>query len=123
MITSGMPKSNVNSINTVFSHLISSIGVLIAFYYGITGITCAWAYRKVAFKDTRFFFSGILFPAVGGVVLLLVGAEVIKTGGWSGAGADIIALLLGIPLVIIARLTTKGDFFKTKPIAYEEIGE
>jgi len=115
--------SNVNSINTVFSHLISSIGVLIAFYYGITGITCAWAYRKVAFKDTRFFFSGILFPAVGGVVLLLVGAEVIKTGGWSGAGADIIALLLGIPLVIIARLTTKGDFFKTKPIAYEEIGE
>ena len=47
----------------------------------------------------------------------------IKTAGWSGAGADIITLALGVPLVIIARFTTKGDFFKQKPIAYTEIGE
>jgi hypothetical protein len=48
---------------------------------------------------------------------------VIYEGGWSGSYADIITLLLGIPLVIIARFTTKGDFFKQKPIAYTEIGE
>ena len=47
----------------------------------------------------------------------------IKTAGWSGADPDIITLVLGIPLVIIARFTTKGDFFKQKPIAYTEIGE
>jgi amino acid transporter len=115
--------SNVSSVNTVFAHLISSIGVLIAFYYGVTGITCAWAYRKVAFQDTRFFFSGILLPFLGGVALLGVGAWVIKTAGWSGAGADIITLAVGVPLVILARLTTKGDFFKQKPVAYTEIGE
>ncbi len=115
--------SNVGSINNVFANLIDSIGVLIAFYYGVTGVTCFWAYRKVAFKDLRFFLTGIVFPLVGGVVLLGVGYQVIKTSGWSGAGADIITLLLGIPLVIIARLTTKGDFFKVKPIAYTEIGE
>ena len=34
----------------MFSNLISDIGVLIAFYYGVTGVTCAWAYRKVAFQ-------------------------------------------------------------------------
>ena len=115
--------SNVTSVTTVFSHLISSIGVLIAFYYGVTGVTCAWAYRKVAFEDTRFFFTGVLFPLVGGIALLAVGAWVIKTAGWTGAGADIITLALGVPLVIIARLTTKGDFFKQRPIAYTEIGE
>jgi amino acid transporter len=115
--------SNVTSISTVFGHLISSIGVLIAFYYGVTGLTCAWAYRKVAFQSARFFITGILLPFVGGVVLLLVGYQVIKTSGWSGAGADIITLALGVPLVIIARFTTKGDFFKTKPTAYSEIGE
>jgi amino acid transporter len=115
--------SNVSSVSTVFGHLISSIGVLIAFYYGVTGLTCAWAYRKVAFQSTRFFFTGILLPFLGGAALLWVGYEVIKAAGWSGAGADIITLLLGIPLVIIARLTTKGDFFKTKTIAYTEIGE
>ncbi len=115
--------SKVTSISTVFGHLISSIGVLIAFYYGVTGLACAWAYRKVAFQSLRFFFTGILLPFVGGVVLLLVGYQVIKTAGWSGAGADIITLVLGVPLVIIARLTTKGDFFKQKPVTYTEIGE
>jgi amino acid transporter len=115
--------SNVSSVSTVFGHLISSIGVLIAFYYGVTGLACAWAYRKVAFQSTRFFFTGILLPLIGGVVLLFVGYKVIQTSGWSGAGADIIALLLGIPLVILARFSTKGGFFKQKPIAYTEIGE
>jgi len=115
--------SNVSSVTTVFAHLISSIGVLIAFYYGVTGLTCAWAYRKVAFQSARFFLTGILLPLLGGAALLYVGYQVIKQSGWSGAGADIITLLLGIPLVIIARLTTRGDFFKQKPIAYTEIGE
>jgi len=115
--------SQVASVNTIIQNLILSIGVLIAFYYGVTGITCAWAYRKVAFQKTSFFFTGVLFPLVGGIVLLGVGGWVIKTGGWSGSYADIITLLLGIPLVIIARFTTKGDFFKQKPIAYTEIGE
>ncbi len=115
--------SNVSSVNNVFQNLILDIGVLIAFYYGVTGLTCAWAYRKVAFKDTRFFFTGILFPLLGGVVLLFVGGDVIKTSGWSGANADIITLALGVPLVILARFVTKGDFFKQKPVAYTEIGE
>ncbi len=115
--------SQVASIDTLLNNLILSIGVLIAFYYGATGVTCAWAYRKVAFQSTRFFFTGVLLPFVGGVVLLLVMADVIKTGGWSGSYADIIALLMGIPLVILARVTTKGDFFKTRPISYTEIGE
>jgi amino acid transporter len=115
--------SNVSSISNVFNNLILSIGVLIAFYYGVTGVTCAWAYRKVAFAQTSFFFTGILLPFVGGVVLLSVGAWVIKTNGWSGSYADIITLALGVPLVLLARFTTKGDFFKQKPIAYNEIGE
>jgi hypothetical protein len=43
--------------------------------------------------------------------------------GWSGGYADIITLVLGVPLMILARLTTRGDFFKQKPVAYTEIGE
>jgi amino acid transporter len=113
--------SNVSSVSNVFSNLISSIGVLIAFYYGVTGVTCAWAYRRVAFQRTSFFFTGILLPLLGGLVLLLVGIDVIKTAGWSGAGADIITLVLGVPLVIIARYTTRGDFFKQKMVSYDTI--
>ena len=115
--------SNVSSISNVFNNLISSIGVLIAFYYGVTGITCAWAYRRVAFKSGRFFLTGILLPLIGGIALLAIGAKLIAQVGWSGAYADIIVLLLGIPLVIIAKYTTKGPFFDQKPIAYDEIGD
>ncbi len=115
--------SNVSSINNVFTNLILNIGVLIAFYYGVTGLTCAWAYRKVAFQKASFFFTGVLLPFLGGLVLLSVGVKVVVNAGWSSGYADIITLLLGIPLVIIARFTTKGDFFKQRPIAYTEIGE
>ena len=112
----------VTSIQTVFNNLILNIGVLIAFYYGITGLSCAWAYRRVAFKDTRFFFTGVLFPFVGGVVLLFVLVKVILGAGMTALPV-IITMALGVPLVILARLTTKGNFFKTKMVAYEEIGD
>jgi len=114
--------SQVTSIQTVFNNLILNIGVLIAFYYGITGLSCAWAYRRVAFKDTRFFFTGVLFPFVGGVVLLFVLVKVILGAGMTALPV-IITMALGVPLVILARLTTKGNFFKTKMVAYEEIGD
>ena len=112
--------SQVTSIQTVFNNLILNIGILIAFYYGITGLSCGWAYRKVAFKDTRFFFTGILFPFLGGVVLIFVLVKVITGAGNTGLPV-IITMALGVPLVIIARFTTKGDFFKTKMVTYEEI--
>ena len=114
--------SQVTSIQTVFNNLILNIGVLIAFYYGITGLACAWAYRKVAFTDVRFFFTGVLFPLLGGAVLIFVLVKVIIGAGMSGLPV-IITMVLGIPLVILARFTSKGDFFKTKMIAYTEIGD
>ena len=110
-----------SSVATVFGHLINNIGVLIAFYYGITGIACAWAFRKVAFEKLSFFFTGVLLPFAGGVFLLWVGYQVVKQSGWGPSAPVLITMGLGIPFVIIARFTTKGDFFKQKPVAYTEI--
>lgn len=73
--------SSVTSVSHVFSNLISNIGVLIAFYYGVTGVTCAWAYRQVAFQQTWSFFSGVPAPLLGGAALLFVGGEVISSVG------------------------------------------
>ena len=36
-----------DSVSSVFANLILDIGVLVAVYYGVTGIACAWAFRKV----------------------------------------------------------------------------
>ncbi len=121
--------------NYVENIMITSIGVLIGFYYGVTGITCAWAYRKVAFVSARFFFTGVLFPFVSGVILLLVGLRVFMNQ-WSvpitnAAGkvvrhenqalSELVTLVLGLVLVIVTRVVTKGNFFKTKSAPYTSI--
>jgi len=114
-----------NSYNYVQSIMITSIGVLIGFYYGVTGLTCAWAYRRVAFKNVKFFFTGILLPTLAGIVLLFVGGKVFWTQ-WTVPGdnqaiSECVALGLGVIFVIIARYRTKGDFFKTKATLYDTI--
>lgn len=106
-----------------FSNLINQLGVLIGFYYGVTGITCAWAYRKVAFKSVGFFFTGVLLPLVSGIILLLIGFKVGYDAGWRSSLPIIITLGLGGILVLVTRATTKGDFFKVKPIAFTTIAE
>jgi len=52
--------------------LIGSIGLMIAFYYGLTGFACVWFYRKTLFSSVRSFFMRGLFPLAGGVMLAAV---------------------------------------------------
>ena len=48
----------------------SSVGLLIAFYYGLTGFACAWFFRRELLLSTRnLVFKGVL-PTVGGLILL-----------------------------------------------------
>ena len=100
------------SVNHIFGKLIGDIGVLIAFYYGATGLGCAWSYRKVAFKKLSFFFTGIFLPFIAGVFLFWVGVLVCISGGWQSglkyAAPVLVTFGLGIPLVIIARFTSGG---------------
>jgi hypothetical protein len=57
------------------------------------------------------------------VFLLWVGYEVIKQSGLNASAPVLITMGLGIPLVIIAKIFTKGDFFKQPLVAYTEIDE
>ncbi len=110
-----------SSVNNLFSKMVNDIGVLIAFYYGMTGIVCAWAYRRVAFQKLTFFFSGVLLPLASGCVVVR-GLQVVESRRALGAGVPIlITFALGIPLVIVARLATRGDFFKTKVMVFDTI--
>ncbi|MEP6479270.1 MAG: APC family permease [Rhodoglobus sp.] len=53
----------------LLSALIGSIGLMIAFYYGLTGFACVWFYRKTLFSSFRNFVMRGLFPLVGGLML------------------------------------------------------
>lgn len=50
---------------------VSAIGVMIAFYYGLTGFACAWYYRKDLHTARDLWMRGIL-PVIGGLMLYFI---------------------------------------------------
>ncbi|MFT2815593.1 APC family permease [Leifsonia sp. A12D58] len=58
--------------SNLLNALIGSIGLMIAFYYGLTGFACTWFYRKTLTSSFRNFIMRGLFPLLGGLMLLAV---------------------------------------------------
>ena len=48
---------------------ITTLGMMICFYYGITAFACVWYFRKQWFDSTRNVFFTLLFPLIGGIIL------------------------------------------------------
>ena len=97
----------------VLGDSIAAVGLMIAFYYGLTGFAAVWFYRQSVFRSLNYFVMRVLFPLLGGVMLL--GAFVIasyqyaqpdygNTTLWGIGGVFIIGigtLLLGVVLMVI----------------------
>ncbi|MBG6056677.1 amino acid transporter [Cryobacterium sp. MP_M5] len=49
--------------------LIGSVGLMIAFYYGLTGYACVWFYRKTLWSSFRNVIMRGVFPLLGGLML------------------------------------------------------
>jgi amino acid transporter len=60
----------------VIGDAVIAIGLYIAFYYGLTGLTCAWYYRKNLTSSARNLWMQGILPALGGLILFFL-------GGWS----------------------------------------
>jgi amino acid transporter len=60
----------------VIADAVIAIGLYIAFYYGLTGLTCAWYYRKNLRSSARNLWMQGILPAAGGLILFFL-------GGWS----------------------------------------
>ena len=60
---------NYMSKGLVIADAVTAIGVWIAFYYGLTGFTCAWYYRKTLLSSARNFLMRGLIPLLGGLML------------------------------------------------------
>jgi amino acid transporter len=56
---------------TVLQDTIDALGLMIAFYYGMTGFACAWWYRRQLTNSTRDLLLKGVFPFLGGTILLL----------------------------------------------------
>ncbi|MBW5482167.1 amino acid permease [Streptomyces bambusae] len=56
----------------VLADTIESIGLAIAFYYGLTGFACVWYYRMVLTRSAKDFVCKGLLPGTGGLLMLSV---------------------------------------------------
>jgi len=109
------------TVNAGYGNIINDIGVLVAIYYGATGIGCAWAYRKVMFHSAGFFVTAVLLPLLAGLFCFWVGYEVVHQSGLAASADVLVVLALGIPLVWAAQRFSRGDFFRQRPVAYTSI--
>ena len=55
--------------NLLFA-LIGSVGLMIAFYYGLTGFVCVWFYRKTLTRTRRDLVMQGIVPLLGGLIML-----------------------------------------------------
>jgi amino acid transporter len=65
---------NYMSKGQVIADAVTSCGVFIATYYGLTGFACAWYYRRNLTSSARNLWMQGILPALGGVILWFLGA-------------------------------------------------
>jgi amino acid transporter len=115
--------------NILFDSL-AALGLMIAFYYGLTGFACAVYYRRELFKSAKNFFLIGAAPTLGGLILGYVFVKSIidlskpensESGdSWFGLGPPLVIgigfLALGVALMLFWRFSPPGrDFFRRKP--------
>jgi amino acid transporter len=117
-----------NTSTDAYSASIAAVGMAIAVYYGLTGISCIWYYRRYLFKSVKNFFLMGVLPGFGGVVLLYVFVKTI----WDafdenytdppstifGVGTVLVIgtvlLVLGVPLMLWCA-KKYPTFFRYRP--------
>ncbi len=108
--------------------LIGSVGLMIAFYYGLTGYACIWFYRKDLTKSVRDLIMRGVVPLLGALILTAVfiygliqyakpdwltdddGNNVTIFGYGAVAVVGIGALALGLVLMVVQWITAPAYF-------------
>lgn len=86
---------NFVSGGAAISDAVSAIGVSVGFYYGLTGLSCAWLFRHTLLSSSRNLLVRGMLPALGGVKLFFaVGWTVVSV--WA-SDAGLTSWSKGIP--------------------------
>jgi amino acid transporter len=114
---------------------ITALGLMVCFYYGITGLACIWYFRHTLFTSAQTVFFRFLFPLIGGVTLLVIfvttaldsldpdygsGSSVFGIGLVFVLGIGVLAL--GVVIMIIQSLR-HPDFFRGRTLRQGVDGE
>ena len=112
--------------NNVLSDSISALGLMIAFYYGLTGLACVIYFRRELFKSVKNAIYIGLLPLLGflslGYLFIKSSIDLGRTNSGStvilGTGGPLVIGLGGLLLGVVFMLLWNGkasEFFKRKP--------
>lgn len=126
---------NFASGGRLIADAVTSIGISIGVYYGLTGLSCAWLYRHEFASDRRALVMKGILPALGGCMLLFAAAWTAVTSWradygdsawhmsfpphWAVGGVFLLGvgtLLLGIPLYLVLA-KAMPPFFRGEVLA------
>jgi amino acid transporter len=88
----------------ILADTIAAVGLLIAFYYGLTGFACAWFYRRTMWRKPRDVLMQGVLPLLGGLLLLAFFFIAAKTYANPDYGYTSIAGVGGVFLIGIGSL-------------------
>jgi amino acid transporter len=91
-----------NPNQNVLGDTISALGFAVCFYYGFTGLACAFYFRRDLFKSARNFFLAGLIPVVGGIMMAYVAIK--AYGYYSTAGNNYSKPFIGIQTPIFVGI-------------------
>ena len=114
--------------------LIGSVGLMIAFYYGLTGFACVWFYRRTLTRTPRDLVMRGVLPLAGGLILFAAfvyalksyaapdwltdddGNDVTIFGFGAVAVVGVLAMLLGFVLMLVWRAMSPDYFTPGEPL-------
>ena len=65
---------------------VTAIGLYIAFYYGLTGFSSVWYYRKTLFQSQRNLWMRGILPLLGGLIMYIAGGIALQSDWvWSNS--------------------------------------
>jgi hypothetical protein len=108
---------------------IAALGLMIAFYYGLTGFACVIYYRRELLNSARNFVMIGVLPFVGGLMLFAIlikscydlsKPENSESGdSWLGVGPPLLigvaSMLLGVVLMLWWKSAGHREFFRRRP--------
>jgi len=118
----------------ILGDTIAAVGLMIAFYYGLTGFACVWFYRNTMWSSTRNIVMQGLLPFLGGITLMAAfwmalytyaqpdygSTKIGNIGGVAVIGVG--ALLLGAVLMFIYERVAPA-YFRGETLPRREYGE
>ncbi|AFM41616.1 amino acid transporter [Desulfosporosinus acidiphilus SJ4] len=107
------------SINTLMTGAINALGLQIAFYYGLTGFTSVWYYRKLFAVDKKALLMRGIWPGLSALFLWIVAIYDIPQLGWTTDLIALGALLIGLIPMVVYKKKYKSEFYKGNKENYD----